>query len=652
MVSSRTAKITVNTGTNENYTVGIYKNDPLFNASNCGLLAKGTVSDGNSVNLTFDSPTAQNKYYIGLFDSKGRSVAQLDSLNNNVLTATFGGTIARSAKSRTRVSANEQSTSTAYNAYLKTEVDFNIPTFSNSYTDITTIPESYYTKMDDTNSSGNPIYGDGKHYYIPSGKTIKADINFTKQKDNNCVIYIQGTWELPNTRSFTNGEQIIVANGGKIIFDGDANFNSGARFINQGTVETSTGTIYIENYSETNADCYNSGIMTLNNGGLSVAGNNSQLYNSGTMTMNYLDARGNCLFTNYGSLTAKTTTKNQTALSDQGTAASNFRLINGCHTSIDAMGVTQLIVLDNSRVDCSTGIYTGGGNSNNYVCLGNKSEICAGDWIDNGGHIYGSISSNEYSIFKHTGSVSESSSSAFKTKGYVYFDGTFSTEYHVNAIKTGDADQWNKNVCPDHIQYTSNEDSSLLTIPAGDCTGTGYNTSNSGGNIPATPSVYTIAFEDLGSIGDYDFNDIVLYVYPDKSANTLKVNLVAAGGILPVDVYYNDTEIFSHNNGSMENTTSDNNDKTKVISTYTTGISSDFTLSDNNFINKFKIVVHNTNGTETSVAASTEIGKAPQALLLPTNWTWPKETVNIGTTYSKFKNWISDKTKDINWYEE
>jgi len=102
----------------------------------------------------------------------------------------------------------------------------------------------------------------------------------------------------------------------------------------------------------------------------------------------------------------------------------------------------------------------------------------------------------------------------------------------------------------------------------------------------------------------------------------------------------------------MENTTSDNNDKTKVISTYTTGISSDFTLSDNNFINKFKIVVHNTNGTETSVAASTEIGKAPQALLLPTNWTWPKETVNIGTTYSKFKNWISDKTKDINWYEE
>ena len=150
MVSQRTAKIAVNNGTNETYTVGVYKNDPLFNSSNCGLLAQGKVTDGNSVTLAFDSPTAQTKYYVGLFDSKGRSIAQLDSLDNNVLTTTFGGTIARSAKSTTRVSANEQSTSTAYSDYLKTETDFDIPEFSSSYYDISLIPSESSITLDAT----------------------------------------------------------------------------------------------------------------------------------------------------------------------------------------------------------------------------------------------------------------------------------------------------------------------------------------------------------------------------------------------------------------------------------------------------------------------------------------------------------------------
>src|SRR5574344_348185 len=100
-VTQRTATVNVSLGTGESYTVGIYENDPLFNVSNCGLLAQGTVSDGSSVSLKFDSPAEQNHYYVGLFDSKGRSRVQIDSLLNNQMMANFGGS-SSSAKSMTR----------------------------------------------------------------------------------------------------------------------------------------------------------------------------------------------------------------------------------------------------------------------------------------------------------------------------------------------------------------------------------------------------------------------------------------------------------------------------------------------------------------------------------------------------------------------
>lgn len=47
---------------------------------------------------------------------------------------------------------------------------------------------------------------------------------------------------------------------------------------------------------------------------------------------------------------------------------------------------------------------------------------------------------------------------------------------------------------------------------------------------------YTFAFEDLGSIGDYDFNDVVLKVTDGEDNYHFNVYLAAAGGTLPVKV--------------------------------------------------------------------------------------------------------------------
>ena len=53
------------------------------------------------------------------------------------------------------------------------------------------------------------------------------------------------------------------------------------------------------------------------------------------------------------------------------------------------------------------------------------------------------------------------------------------------------------------------------------------------------PNVVTIAFEDLGSIYDYDFNDVVIKVEYTTGTATAVITLMSVGGTLPVKIYYN-----------------------------------------------------------------------------------------------------------------
>src|SRR5574344_636895 len=154
-VTQRTATVNVSLGTGESYTVGIYENDPLFNVSNCGLLAQGTVSDGSSVSLKFDSPAEQNHYYVGLFDSKGRSRVQLDSLLSDKLTANFGGSTS-SAKSMTRVATRSISSSTYAQTWSDRSGGLDPATMrtSSEYKDLSDVPTADLQKMTDSGNAG------------------------------------------------------------------------------------------------------------------------------------------------------------------------------------------------------------------------------------------------------------------------------------------------------------------------------------------------------------------------------------------------------------------------------------------------------------------------------------------------------------------
>ena len=72
-----------------------------------------------------------------------------------------------------------------------------------------------------------------------------------------------------------------------------------------------------------------------------------------------------------------------------------------------------------------------------------------------------------------------------------------------------------------------------INIPESNCT-PGY----SGGDPEQEPPVlyYYYAYEDLGSIGDFDFNDVVLRVSAPAIDGTGEIQLCAAGGTMPTTV--------------------------------------------------------------------------------------------------------------------
>ena len=80
-----------------------------------------------------------------------------------------------------------------------------------------------------------------------------------------------------------------------------------------------------------------------------------------------------------------------------------------------------------------------------------------------------------------------------------------------------------------------------ITIPAGECTGNGYGQVEEGQPLPSESIEYTYAYEDnFPSVGDYDFNDVVMDVkttYNRLTTNnniqsaTINVTLKAVGGI-------------------------------------------------------------------------------------------------------------------------
>ena len=176
---------------------------------------------------------------------------------------------------------------------------------------------------------------------------------------------------------------------------------------------------------------------------------------------------------------------------------------------------------------------------------------------------------------------------------------------------------------------------------------------------------WTVACEDLGGTFDYDFNDVVFQVYYVSGQDWIRIIPLAAGGTLPVKLYYyksSQRKDVLISNGEWHNhfgATEGTYKSTDMINTcyggadyerhvlpiYVKTGNKNFSMAEyaiNNYddAGNLMIKVQRPDSEEPmECVIGPSNGKAPQVLVLPTTWRWPKELKRINTIYTGFGTW-------------
>lgn len=202
-------------------------------------------------------------------------------------------------------------------------------------------------------------------------------------------------------------------------------------------------------------------------------------------------------------------------------------------------------------------------------------------------------------------------------------------------------------------------------------------TSTSPAEIPDVEDIdhpkmsWILAVEDLGSTDDFDFNDLVLKIEHVSGETTATVTPMAAGGTLPMRMFYNDQEIYGSGNYAHVNQFFGENDHTVMFNTgratgtaesVTIEVPEDFSMANvqgvidskmGGFHIKVKQNADNIEGLWTDDVidiTAAEAGAVPQILCVPGTWAWPMERVSIRIAYPEIGDWILNKETNVDWY--
>lgn len=172
---------------------------------------------------------------------------------------------------------------------------------------------------------------------------------------------------------------------------------------------------------------------------------------------------------------------------------------------------------------------------------------------------------------------------------------------------------------------------------------------------------WIVAFEDLGSFLDIDFNDVVLDV--SLSGTTLTITPLAAGGTIPSVVHFKEGAGTDHPFDEIHRMLTGTDDYTQPLNANgvnpTPGTPVQVTVSEGYKLYEglargdIYIVTNQTsynlaNSANSNVITTCTIaGDAPKAIVVPSSWEWPIETCPITTAYPSFKDWVADATYDV-----
>lgn len=199
------------------------------------------------------------------------------------------------------------------------------------------------------------------------------------------------------------------------------------------------------------------------------------------------------------------------------------------------------------------------------------------------------------------------------------------------------------------------------TIPANGKCSDGYNGGGGGGDDSV--EYYYYAFEDLGAIGDFDFNDVVLRVSSPVN-NVCTVDLMAAGGTLKTKVVYGDQTLCNEVHEAFEVELGGGNfdmvntgyTEREFVSLGTVTFAEGADMANL----PFGIVVTGNDGSTVKVTREVEDHKGTAPLMIVVSgypegedagkWFWAKERVNISVAYPEFGAWGANVEENQDWY--
>lgn len=148
-----------------------------------------------------------------------------------------------------------------------------------------------------------------------------------------------------------------------------------------------------------------------------------------------------------------------------------------------------------------------------------------------------------------------------------------------------------------------------------------------------------IMCEDLGSIGDFDFNDVVFdaTIYNDGSIN---IEILAAGGTLPISVAGVPVTL-----GQMVNTGVNNTEETQTI------FISAAKAAEKNWYTLKDIPVKVTDSEGYTFELDAKYGEAPGKICTFIGLPWADEYVPINEAYPNFSTWVRAENPEL-WWEE
>lgn len=153
--------------------------------------------------------------------------------------------------------------------------------------------------------------------------------------------------------------------------------------------------------------------------------------------------------------------------------------------------------------------------------------------------------------------------------------------------------------------------------------------------IESEPYQGRVFCEDMGEIGDFDFNDLV-YDAVFNDDKSISIEILAAGGTLPITVAGHPVTL-----GKMTNTGVKKAEKTQKF--IIDPVDGDYAYES---INAIPVVVTPT-GDAQPYELEAKPETAPQKICTYIGVLWPDEYVRIDKAYNNFKSWVNNALPEI-----